>query len=109
MPKDTPYHGWYTTEAVNGFDGMFVLPRYCYYMHTYIIDMISMATNIYYDVSLPDEEESEYNHIYNDFWGMDVDLEFIYDQERIRVLPYLLQYRHDPYMFHQVLSDFIQH
>jgi len=70
-------------------------------------DTISMATDIYYDCSLPVEEVAEYNHIYSSYWGKNVDIDFIYNQEVLRVLPFLLQYRHDPYMFHQVSLCFV--
>ena len=59
---------------------------------------------MYFDVSLPAEEESEYNHIYRTYWGKDVDLDFIMGQEAYRVINDLMQYRHDPHMFHQVMS-----
>jgi len=60
------------------------------------------ATNVYYDVSLPEESVSEYNHIYQSYWGFAADLDFIMADEENRVCGNLLRYRHDPYMFHQV-------
>jgi hypothetical protein len=44
------YHGMYTTNATNGFDGMYIVPRH--------------ATNIYYDSQTPDIEMLQYNWRY---------------------------------------------
>eukprot|EP01111_Echinosteliopsis_oligospora_P008511 TRINITY_DN2423_c2_g1_i3.p1 TRINITY_DN2423_c2_g1~~TRINITY_DN2423_c2_g1_i3.p1 ORF type:complete len:898 (+),score=232.22 TRINITY_DN2423_c2_g1_i3:167-2860(+) len=87
LRPEFPYHGYYTTVAVNGFKGMHILPR--------------EATYIYYDCSLPDELESEYNHLYRNYYGKDSTTSDIVYREGKRVALLLLAFRNDPYMFHQ--------
>lgn len=79
--------GLWTTEAFNGFDGIFIVPRY--------------ATEIYYNVSLPRELEAEYNFVYNKYFGRDLKHEEIFEREGSRVSRQLLNYQPSPYMFHQ--------
>lgn len=79
--------GLWTTEAFNGFDGIFIVPRY--------------ATEIYYNVSLPRELEAEYNFVYRKHFGRDLSQNEIFERESLRVSRQLLNYQPSPYMFHQ--------
>jgi len=85
-PEQLPafdYHGWYTNETYNGFDGMYIVPR--------------VDTNIYYDASQTINIVQQYNHNHNATWTFDQIIAYEADyNSRL-----LLQYRHDPYMFHQ--------
>ncbi len=78
-----PYHGWYTTQATNGFDGIYVVPRH--------------ATDVFYDSSLPINIEQIYNHMY----GTSLDYKAISALDVTMALGQLLAFRHDPFMFHQ--------
>lgn len=79
--------GLWTTEAFNGFSGIFIVPRY--------------ATEIYYNVSLPRELEAEYNFVYRKYFGRDLKVDEIFEREGTRVSRQLLNYQPSPYMFHQ--------
>lgn len=59
------------------------------------------ATNLFFDVSTPDEWVSEYNERYRDFWGSEMDYEEILDHESDVLLSYLLSGDMNPLMFHQ--------
>jgi hypothetical protein len=58
-------------------------------------------TNLYFNVSTPDEWAAEYNCNYHDFWGRDLTYQEILDYESQRMLLYLLNGDIDPLMFHQ--------
>lgn len=86
VPKNI-HHGLYTTSEFNGYDGLFIVPRY--------------ATEIYYNVSLPIEQEAEYNFIYSRHFGYKSSIDQILEREASRVTRQLLSYEYAPYMFHQ--------
>jgi hypothetical protein len=81
------HHGLFTTKELNGYEGIFIIPRY--------------ATEIYYNTSLPNELADEYNFIYFKYFGKDSTPEEIYEREKKRVIRQLLSYEYSPYMFHQ--------
>jgi hypothetical protein len=78
-----PYHGWYTNVTSNGFAGMYIVPRH--------------ATNIYYDSSLTEHVEELYNHMYSTSLTFD---EIMLLEVEVNTRN-LVQFRHDPFMFHQ--------
>lgn len=82
-----PYHGLYTTEALNGYDGIYIVPR--------------IDTNIYYDACLPIHITNQYNDRYYSYWGRNLTFEQVMQQDVINFGPLLLAFRHDPFMFHQ--------
>ncbi len=82
-----PNVGRYTTESFNGRDGVLIIPR--------------NPTEIYYNVSLPEELISEYNHFYSDFFKRESTFTEIYERESDRVSNNLLSFNYSPYMFHQ--------
>jgi len=53
-----PYHCVHTSVAVNGVDGILIVPR--------------IATAVNYDCSLPAENTDEYNNFYHSYWGRDL-------------------------------------
>lgn len=57
--------------------------------------------NLFYNVSTPSEWTSEYNCIYNSFFGRDLTYEEILEFVSNQILPYLLRGENDPWMFHQ--------
>jgi hypothetical protein len=59
------------------------------------------ATNIYYDVSTPDEEVAEYNALNQSYWLRDLTYDEILDAESDSLLGYMLDWEIDPWMFHQ--------
>jgi hypothetical protein len=58
-------------------------------------------TNLFYDVSTPDEWVSKYNSIYHSYWRRDLTVAEIVDQEAEMILRNLLNFDIDPIMFHQ--------
>lgn len=58
-------------------------------------------TNLFYDVSTPEEWTSKYNVIYRTYWGKDLALSEIIEQEAELILRYLLRFEINPLMFHQ--------
>jgi hypothetical protein len=58
-------------------------------------------TNLFYNVSTPDEWLAEYNEIYRGYWGRDLDYAELLDRESDVLLVYLLRGETDPWMFHQ--------
>jgi hypothetical protein len=88
------HHGLFTTKDLNGFEGIFIIPRY--------------ATEIYYNTSLPQELTDEYNFIYTKYFGRESTSEEIFEREKKRVIRQLLSYEYSPYMFHQAnLRSFV--
>jgi hypothetical protein len=59
-------------------------------------------TNLFYNVSTPDEWANEYNVLYRAYWGRDLTVAEIQDFESDLLLTYLLRGENDPWMFHQV-------
>ncbi|MDC0707365.1 hypothetical protein POL68_02675 [Stigmatella sp. ncwal1] len=58
-------------------------------------------TNLFYNVSVPEEWVSEYNHLYRSYWGRDLTYEEILDEESNVLLLYILRGELAPWMFHQ--------
>ncbi|MEX1019834.1 MAG: hypothetical protein WDZ49_09260 [Litorilinea sp.] len=58
-------------------------------------------SNLLHDVSTPAEWADRYNHIYRTYWGRDLTIDEILDQEADVILRYLLRFDLDPLMFHQ--------
>jgi uncharacterized membrane protein YgcG len=58
-------------------------------------------TNLFYNVSTPDQWVAEYNDIYRSFWGRDLSYSEILDHESDVLSQYLLKAENDPWMFHQ--------
>ena len=58
-------------------------------------------TNLFYNVSTPDEWMAEYNALYSSFWGRDLSYAEILDKESQNLLIYMLQGEIDPHMYHQ--------
>lgn len=90
VPKQRPAHphtAYYTTTAVNGSDGILIMPRY--------------ATDIYYENSIPEEIVENFNRIHGGIFKRHLNFEDIYSIENDRNVPYLLNYQEAPYMFHQ--------
>ena len=58
-------------------------------------------TNLFYNVSTPDQWVAEYNDIYRSFWGRDLSFAEILDHESDVLAQYLLKGENDPWMFHQ--------
>ncbi|MPZ14502.1 MAG: DUF11 domain-containing protein [Chloroflexi bacterium] len=67
--------------------GILMVPRY--------------PTNLFYNVSAPDEWAAEYNCLYRSFWGRDLSYQEILDKESAVLLSYLLKGDMNPLMFHQ--------
>jgi hypothetical protein len=57
-------------------------------------------TNLYYNVSQPDEWAAEYNCMYASYWGRNLSYQEILDVESQRLLTYMIQGDMDPWMFH---------
>jgi len=86
------YHGIITTAAVNGYDGVFIIPR--------------APTEIYFDVSTPASEIIEYNVRYGIGGTLipntqNATLDQVLAAEAVKTVKNYLLFRHDPYMFHQ--------
>ena len=58
-------------------------------------------TNLFYNVSTPDQWMAEYNDLYRSFWGRDLSYDEILDNESDVLAQYLLKGENDPWMFHQ--------
>jgi len=84
LQSPDPYHIIETTVATHGEAGLFIIPRH--------------ATDIYYDVSNPEQCADEYNIYYGTTYSytevMNIQVQLMID--------HLLSYRHDPTMFHQI-------
>jgi hypothetical protein len=57
-------------------------------------------TNLFYNVSTPDEWVAEYNCHYASYWGHNLTYAQILDEESSVILSYLLKGDNDPLMFH---------
>lgn len=82
-----PFHGFFTAEQTNGFEGIFVIPRHA------TVAPVSAGPVQYL--------HSFYNSLYHDFWGKDLTSAEILQLEAERVTKAIIGWRHDPYMFHQ--------
>jgi hypothetical protein len=58
-------------------------------------------SNLFYNVSQPNEWVAEYNCFYASYWGRNLSYQEILDQESQTLLTYLLKGDIDPWMFHQ--------
>jgi peptidoglycan/xylan/chitin deacetylase (PgdA/CDA1 family) len=58
-------------------------------------------TNLFYNVSTPQEWAAEYNMLYTAYWGRALSYAEILDKESQNLLVYLLQGNIDPTMYHQ--------
>ena len=58
-------------------------------------------TNLFYNVSYPDEWVAEYNAFYASFWGRNLTYQEILDKESDNLLVYMLQGDIDAHMYHQ--------
>jgi hypothetical protein len=58
-------------------------------------------TNLFYNLSTPDEWVAEYNWFYRIFWRRDLTYREILDKESDMILANLLRFDIDPLMFHQ--------
>ena len=58
-------------------------------------------TNLFYNVSTPDEWAAEYNSFYTSFWGRALTYQEVLDKESQNLLVYMLQGNIDPVMYHQ--------
>ncbi len=58
-------------------------------------------TNLFYNVSTPEQWVAEYNDFYRVFWGRDLSYSEILDRETDVLLRYMLRGEIDPWMFHQ--------
>jgi hypothetical protein len=59
------------------------------------------ANNLFFNVSTPAEWVSEYNYIYNGYWGRDLSYAEILDNQAELLLGFLLKGDVSPLMFHQ--------
>lgn len=83
IPTTSLYHGIWTSEEVHGQSGTFIIPRF--------------ATNIFYNNAIPQNNLDHFNTITSLGWTWEELMEY----EGDTVTRWLLQWRHDPYMFHQ--------
>lgn len=84
IPWSSLYHGIWTDAEINGADNTFIIPRF--------------ATNIFYNNAIPQNNLDHFNTI-NAGWNWS--WEDLMEYEGDTVARWLLQWRHDPYMFHQ--------
>jgi len=82
--KNVPYNQGQTNPLE---PGLLMIPR--------------RPTNLFYNVSTPDQWVAEYNAIYFAFWQRNLAYDEILDKESDTLLGYLLTWQSDPLMFHQ--------
>ncbi|MEZ4656214.1 MAG: hypothetical protein R2911_01425 [Caldilineaceae bacterium] len=58
-------------------------------------------TNLFYDISTPAEWVSKYNALHRAYWGRELTIAEIVEQEADVILRYLLKFEVNPLMFHQ--------
>jgi hypothetical protein len=92
LVSDTSKAGWDSPSPNTGI---------CNPLQPTILCIPRRPTNLFYDVSTPDEWVAKYNHIYHGYWGRDLDLWEIIEQEAEFILRYLLKFEINPLMFHQ--------
>ena len=84
---------WMTPSGVNVgmydpyFTDILIVPRH--------------PTNLFYNVTTPENWVGEYNQIYSGFFGRELSYEEVLDVESTIALQYLLSYDNNPLMFHQ--------
>jgi hypothetical protein len=66
-----------------------------------ILTIPRRATNLFFNVSKPEEWVAEYNCVYKSYWGKDLSYQEVLDKESDMMLSYLLNGDMDPLMFHQ--------
>jgi hypothetical protein len=67
-----------------------------------VFEVPRRPTNLFYNVSTPDEWVAEYNFIYRGFWGRDLSYPEILDKESDVLVAYLFRGEIDPWMFHEI-------
>ena len=83
LRSPTRYRGIWTTAAVHGFDGYFIIPRH--------------ATSIYYNAYAPSASMDQYNYIHS---ATETFQNMLAGEARVAT-QFLLNLRWDGYMFHQ--------
>lgn len=66
-----------------------------------ILEVPRRPTNLFYNVSTPDQWTAEYNAIYRSYWHRDISYQEILDKESDVMLYDLLTGSLDPFVFHQ--------
>ncbi|MDB5099023.1 MAG: hypothetical protein JWM80_3444 [Cyanobacteria bacterium RYN_339] len=66
-----------------------------------ILEIPRRPTNLFYNVSTPQEWTAEYNQLYRTYWGHDVDYAALLEIESDTLCTYMLRGEMDPWMFHQ--------
>jgi hypothetical protein len=66
-----------------------------------VLEIPRRPTNLYYNVSTPNEWVTEYNTIYRAYWGRDLTYAEILDNQSDMLLTFMLRGEADPWMFHQ--------
>lgn len=67
-----------------------------------ILEVPRRPTNLFYNVTTPDQWVAEYNALYRSYWGRDLSYAEILDKESdVFIWRYLLRGEVDPWMFHQ--------
>lgn len=92
LVSDTSKAGWHSPSPNTGINNptepaILCIPR--------------RPTNLFYDVSTPEEWVAKYNATYQHYWGRALTLGEIVEQEAELILRYLLRFELNPLMFHQ--------
>jgi len=66
-----------------------------------ILEIPRRPTNLYFNISTPEEWTSEYNSIYHSYWGRDLAYPEILEKESNTLSMYLIKGESSPWMFHQ--------
>lgn len=66
-----------------------------------VLEIPRRPTNLYYNVSTPNEWVTEYNAIYRAYWGRDLTYAEILDNQSDMLATFMLRGEADPWMFHQ--------
>ena len=94
LAPPNPFVGRYTTEEENGVGGLLIIPR--------------SINNIFWDASIPSEQISKYNYLYQEKLGYESTLEQIIDSEVEQSLKTILVGNEAPWLFHFTnLREFI--
>lgn len=91
LPWENRYWGWTTNATKNGFDGMFVIPRF--------------ALNVYFNMASFQSNLNLYNAFYNQTLGV-TSMATFFEREAFRCASQLVALLHDPYMLHQANLKF---
>ena len=92
LVSDTSKAGWHSPSPNTGI---------CNPLQPAILCIPRRPTNLFYDVSTPEEWVAKYNHTYASYWGRDLALAEIIEVEAEMILGYLLRFEINPLMFHQ--------